>query len=575
MHPVLKFFLAGLFSFAPLVHAAPPVAWATHLAGSGFQHAGTTTLSPAGNVYFTGHAGLGAAFRTNNSTAAQASGWFLAKHDPAGRLLWLQPSSRIFSDSLSTAFDSAENLYMTGVFSERAELGNFVLSGVSNRTHVFVVKFEPDGSVPWAFALPETDSENRPRLALGPSGDIYLARTEFDRDEDDPFIYVQRYGPAGNPIWFQPALIFKQEGVNLRDLKVDATGNAYVLGNLESAATDTAEYFLTKFDPAGSRLWTLVAPGTDEDDHEIEMAISSDGFLYVAGDFSTQTRWGTNVLSVPAGDGVFLTKITFAGDVLWARSFAGTFTDFDQDPAGNCHLAGDFSGTLALGTNSLTSRGSSDFFLTKFDRDGTLLWVRQAGGTGWDHSPAVSVDHSGNAFMSGFFVGPVDFGRGVLMSQGLTDLFIVKYNRHGTPLWGQRFGGSDYEYPGTSNELPDSDWVVDAAGNIYFAATFWGTTHVGVNTFPSFGETDVFLAKLSADPAETLRLLRPAIHQVTSTPVVQLSVVGTQGRAPIHIEASSDLRLWTAIHTQAVPSEPITISQPLSAPVQFYRALIP
>ncbi len=573
----MMFVLGGLLGMASLAHAAPPVAWATHVAGTSFQQAGATLLSPAGNVYFTGHAGNGAVFRTNNSTAAQVAGWFLAKHDPAGRLHWLQPSSRVIGNSLSTAFDPAENLYISGVFSERTEFGNFVLEGVSNRTHVFLVKFEADGDVPWALALPQIDSENNPRLALGPSGDVYLARTEYDRDEDDPFIYVQRYDSAGSPVWLQPKLISKVEGVNLRDLKVDSAGNAYVLGNLESAALDTAEYFLTKFDPEGNRLWTLIAPGTDEDDDESELAISSDGFLYVAGDFGTNTHWGTNVLNEPLR-GTFLTKVTAGGEVLWARSFAGTFTDFDQDAQGNCYLAGDFSATLTLGTNSLTSRGSSDFYVAKFDRNGNPMWVRQAGGTGWDHSPAVSLDGSGNVYLSGFFIGPgpVDFGPGQLTSQGLTDLFIVKYNRHGKTLWTQRFGGSDYEYPGSSNESPDSDWAVDPAGNIYFASTFWGTTLVGTNTFASFGNTDVFLAKVAADPPETLRLLPPTLSRETVMRSIQIGVVGGQGRAPIHIEASSDLKNWTSIYTQAVPTEATVILQPApNGTAKFYRAVIP
>src|SRR5688572_6071267 len=189
MGRVAYFIFAALCAIAPFVRAAPPVAWVTHVAGTNFQIAGPTLLSPAGNVYFTGQVGTGAVFGTN---APQASGWFLAKHNAAGHLLWLQSSTRVFEDSVSTAFDAAENLYMTGVFLERAQFGDLILEGVSNQTHIFIVKFGPDGAVPWARALPRTDSENNPRLALAPAGGLYLARTEYDRDEDDPFIRLQR-----------------------------------------------------------------------------------------------------------------------------------------------------------------------------------------------------------------------------------------------------------------------------------------------------------------------------------------------------------------------------------------------
>ena len=572
MRRAVTFLLPCVSGFALLSHAAPAIEWATHIAGTNFQHAGIVALSPAGNVYFTGHAGTGAVFGTNHST----TGWFLAKHNAAGRLLWIQTSTRVFSESLSIAFDPAENLYMTGIFTERAEFGSFVLNGVPLQNHIFLVKFEPDGHVPWAKVLPRTDSENHPHLVLGPSGHIYVAATRVIADEDDPAIDLHRFDAAGNPVWQQPSIIFSTEGVNLHDLKVDSLGHAYVSGNLESAAIDTAHYFLTKFGLTGEGLWMLTAHGTDEDDYKSELAIDGQGFIYIAGEFRTQTQWGTNVLDQPQGDGVFLAKVNPVGGVLWARNFHGTLNDFDQDAEGNSYLTGDFTGTLSLGTNSLTSRGSSDFFLARFDRHGTPLWVRQAGGTGWDHSPAVSLDHNGNVFLTGFFFSPVDFDSTRLTSRGLSDLFIAKYNRHGKFCWAQQFGGSDYEDPGTSNERADLDWAVDAAGNIYFGAVFWQTTIVGTNTFTSAGNTDVFFAKLAADPPETLRLLPPVLDRQSAPPRVRIEVTGAQGRAPVYIEASSDLANWTSIHTQTVPVGAMVLLQPVTnAPATFYRAVVP
>jgi len=576
MRSAVKFIVAFICGLPPVGHTAAGVEWASHLAGTNFQDAGPVMLSPAGNIYFTGHAGPGTVFGTNGWTATSAISWFLAKHDPAGRLLWIQPSGRIDRDSLSTAFDVAENLYMTGIFYEHAQFGNFVLEGATNKNHIFLVKFEADGHVPWAKVIAWAGEENYPRLAIGPSGDVYVAVARAYLDEQDSTVELNRYDPAGNRLWQESGVIFWPQGANLHDLKVDSAGNAYVSGNLESVALDTADYYLAKFNAAGNRLWIFTTYGTDQDDYKSELAIDSQGFIYIAGEFLTQTQWGTNLLNQPEGVGVFLARLNPAGDVLWARNFRGTLNDFDLDAEGNLYLAGDFSGTLSLGTNSLTSRGSSDFFLARFDRDGTPLWIRQSGGTGWDHSPAVSLDRSGNVFLSGFFISSVDFGPAQLTSRGMTDLFIAKYNRQGKPLWAQQFGGSDYEYPGTDSEIADADWAVDATGNVYFSATFWGTTRVGANTFLSAGNTDVFFAKLAADPPETLRLLTSIIDRNTTPPLVQIGVTGTQGRAPIHIEASADLKTWSSIYTQAVPLQVFEILQPLTnAPHRFYRAVIP
>ena len=575
MRPALKFVFTAILAFASVAHAVPPIEWASHLYGANFQQAGIVAISPAGNVYFTGYAGAGAVFGTNSWTAGREINWFLAKHDAAGRLLWVQSSTRIYGESI--AFDSAENAYLCGQFTDRSTFGDFVLTA-SNQVHTFLVKFEPDGDIPWARAISKTDSENSPRVAVGPTGDVYLAsaRVRDGADEDEPDIELNRYDATGKPLWPQPRVITGPFGGNLHDLKVDSAGDAYVAGNISKSGVDTADYFVTKFNADGNRLWTVTAYGTDEDDNKSELAIDSQGFVYIAGDFNVQTAWGTNILTDSVHDGVFLAKLNPAGDVLWARGFHGRLNDFDQDAEGNCFLVGDFNGTLTLGTNLLTSRGSSDFYVARFDRYGTPLWVRQAGGAGWDHSPAVSLDQNGNVFMSGFFFDPIDFGPQQLTSRGFTDLFIARYNRHGKFFWAQQFGGANYEYQGSSSEVPDRDWAIDAAGNIYFSAEFWSSVIVGTITFNSSGNTDVFFAKLAADPPETLRFLTPIYYHGAAPPLVQIGLAGTQGRVPIHIQSSTDLKTWTPIYTQAVPAQVITVLQPPSdAPARFYRALIP
>src|SRR5688572_13654147 len=95
------FLLVCFCAVVSLGQRAPAVEWASHLAGTNFQIAGPVLLSPAGNIYFTGHAGAGAVFGTNSWTANRAIDWFLAKHDAGGRLLWIQNSGRINRDSIS------------------------------------------------------------------------------------------------------------------------------------------------------------------------------------------------------------------------------------------------------------------------------------------------------------------------------------------------------------------------------------------------------------------------------------------------------------------------------------------
>jgi hypothetical protein len=65
-----------------------------------------------------------------------------------------------------------------------------------------------------------------------------------------------------------------------------------------------------------------------------------------------------------------------AGTFQWAKSIEGTNDffghDFVLDNASNIYMVGDFSGTIGFGGlfNSLTSAGSSDIFMVKYNSNG-------------------------------------------------------------------------------------------------------------------------------------------------------------------------------------------------------------
>jgi hypothetical protein len=121
-------------------------------------------------------------------------------------------------------------------------------------------------------------------------------------------------------------------------------------------------------------------------------------------------------------------------------------------------------------------------------------WATRFGGTSADYGAAVAVTGNGDVVVAGVFGGAVDFGGGVLVSSGSTDMFIAKYSAAGTHLWSRRFGG-------TGNERPLA-MALDGSGNILVAGNFSGTASLGGASFSStVGSTDAFIAKYSPDGA--------------------------------------------------------------------------
>jgi len=119
---------------------------------------------------------------------------------------------------------------------------------------------------------------------------------------------------------------------------------------------------------------------------------------------------------------------------LWSKRFGST--SFDQgygvavDDSGNVVVTGSFNGTVNFGGGGLNSAGSFDIFVAKFSgAEGSHLWSKRFGSTSDDWGRGVAVDGSGNAVVTGSFLGTVDFGGGGLSSGGgYYDLFVAKFS---------------------------------------------------------------------------------------------------------------------------------------------------
>jgi hypothetical protein len=94
------------------------------------------------------------------------------------------------------------------------------------------------------------------------------------------------------------------------------------------------------------------------------------------------------------------------------------------------------SGGVAPQTN-----GKSDGYLVKFDSTGAFQWVRTFGGTECDLTRRVSIDDSGDAYVTGVFVGTVDFGSGPVTAAGVGDGYIARFASDGTPKPTLTLGG--------------------------------------------------------------------------------------------------------------------------------------
>ena len=79
------------------------------------------------------------------------------------------------------------------------------------------------------------------------------------------------------------------------------------------------------------------------------------------------------------------------------------------DASENLYVVGRFEGTVdfdpGAGTDSHTSAGETDGYISKFNSSGTHQWTRTFGSTLSDQASGVALDGSGNLYITGYFRG--------------------------------------------------------------------------------------------------------------------------------------------------------------------------
>jgi hypothetical protein len=235
--------------------------------------------------------------------------------------------------------------------------------------------------------------------------------------------------------------------------------------------------------------WTRQGGGTGFDEGR---GIVFDGYgnIFIAGDFTNDATFNDTTIISAGSEDVFIAKYDTNGSLLWIHQDGGAgfdrvnFTTTDNN--GNCIIIGRFNGIATFGDSTFTSNGGDDVFIIKYDNNGNFLWAEQAGGSGNDRGNSIETDNFGNIVCTGRFEVSAIFGDTTIVSAGSEDIFIAKYNSNGDFLWAKQEGGSGID----RGHSIDTD-VLD---NIIITGRFELSASIGDSVFSSAGLWDIFIA---------------------------------------------------------------------------------
>ena len=330
----------------------------------------------------------------------------------------------------------------------------------------------------------------------------------------------------------------------------------------------TTNGFVTKLNPTGSALvYSTYLGGSSGADGANHIAVDSSLNAYVTGgskstDFPTtkgafQT---TNKAATTKQGSCYVTELNAAGsDLVYSTFLGGTGNNLSEgdsgdgiavDSSGHAYVTGsaysaDFPTTAGAfqTTNNSATNSLNNAFITKVNVTGTGLdYSSYLGGSGGDSGNAITIDSSGNAYVTGqtsstdFPTTPGAFQttNSAAMNGG-SNAFITKLNGGGSALDYSTYLGGSSGAGGNFNGSGDqaNGIAVDSSGNAYvtgiavsddFPVTMgaFQTTNKAAS-----GGSNAFVAQIATQQTPTATATATATSSVTPTATATATATGS------------------------------------------------
>lgn len=441
------------------------LSYSTYLGGSGEDLAFSIALDTAGNAYITGYTSSND-FTTRSPIQPKNKGGldaFVTKilADASDIAFNTYFGGNGSDTGYGIAVDSSGNCYVTGATtSTNLPTRNPIQATNQGGLDVFIAKFNALGSnIVYSTYLGGGFGDLGRGIAVDLSGNAFIAGSTFS--EDFPVqsafqatnrglgdAFVARISPAGTALTYSSFLggAGTDEGAGVA---IDASGNAYVVGNTGSGDFNTRnplqatnrgqqDIFLSKVAANGAQLIYSTYLGGNRADIGNSVAVDGAGSAFITGSTASPNFPLQSALQTSYGGGdldAFAVKVNPAGSALAFSTYLGgglaeVGNAISVDLFGNIYVAGVTSSLNFPTRNPIQAdnRGGNDAFITKLNQTGSaLIYSTYLGGSNDDRGSGIAVDSTGTAYVTGVTASPnfnIQFP--LLAYGGGADVFVAK-----------------------------------------------------------------------------------------------------------------------------------------------------
>jgi hypothetical protein len=377
----------------------------------------------------------------------------------------------------------------------------------------------PECTEQWARAFGDPVGQAIRSVGVDSAGNVYSAG-DFEgvvsfggdllvADGENADVVIAKHDHFGNPVWSQR--FGDSSNQYSAKLLVDADDNIIVLGrmfgNMDFGggvldSNGVEDFFVVKLDGDGNHIWSRWFGGDDPDRAE-RMALTPEGDVVITGTFNVDVDFGGGMFtSAGLRDAVVLALDGQTGEHQWSVQIGGPGDEYgygiDVDVDGNVIATGRFEDTIDLG-QPLVSAGLRDIYVAKFDSSGALLWSNGFGGPGDDGPHDLVALPNGDFTVTGFMADTMDFGGPDLVSAGERDIFLATFDPAGDHVWSANFGDAIDQFTSPAELNIHMSLELDMSGNILLGASLLGTADFGGGPLMASDNPNVIYARFVSD----------------------------------------------------------------------------
>ena len=464
----MKFLSLCIVLFLSVGVYAQKFDWKGRIGGSDSDSSASIQIDKSGYVYtsgvFYGEIDLNQdTINKNNFTSKGFSDFYIQKTSPFGEYVWGKQFGGDSIDRITHVKYLDNKLFIAGQFSKSIKLDGVQLNS-NGKLDAFLAVLDTSGTVMWAKAYGGSNNDKITSLSVNQSG-IYFSGiftgSILNQEANGSVVFANLKIDGSDLVWSKK--IGDLNKVKPYSSSIDAKGNLIFVGSFAGEKID--------FNPSTSKDTIL----------------------------SSEKKPNTSFYTQDC----FILKLDASGDFIFVKKIGGSTDDdiiFDSYlTKERLAITGQISGSVVFGdsknSKTIISNGKEDIFVSLYNENGELIWVKNTGGLKTDFGKSIYLDSNLNVYITGTFFDTdgkgVDFDPSTkvfkLNSSTSQHAFVWKLNSLGDYLYAGSFGGSGVDY--ASYICANDEEEIFTTGQFEKVATFYDKTLV------SDGKSDVYLLK--------------------------------------------------------------------------------